>query len=230
MTTNETLSIDGHAREETGKRVRYLRRKGITPANIYGRGMESLSFQVETRELERIVHLGAKSALVNVSIEGKQHSALLRVLQRHPITRLALHAEFFRVELDRVIQTQVPVHVVGEAPAARLPMALVSQVMHEVTVECLPADIPSAIEVDLSPLVEIGDTIMIRDLIVPENTTIISEQDQVVVRAGQARVAVEAALLDAEAAEAAEAAAAEGGVEQPEGAAADSAGDERRDD
>jgi large subunit ribosomal protein L25 len=92
-------------------------------------------------------------------------------------------------------------------------MALVSQVMHEITIECFPADIPSAIEVELSPLIEIGDAIFVRDLVVPESTTIVSEPEQVVVRAGQGRVAAEAAALDAEAAEAT---AAEGGVEEPE--------------
>ena len=228
MTTNGTLSIDGQPRGEVGKRVRYLRRQGITPANLYGRGMESVSFQVETRELERIVYEGAKSALVNVSVGGEQYSALLRALQRHPVTRFPLHAEFFRVELDKLIQTQVPIHVVGEAPAARLPMALVSQIMHEITVECFPADIPPAIEVDLSPLVEIGDSIFVRDLATPDDATILAEPEQVVVRAGQGRVALEAAALDAEAA----AAAALGeGAEQPEGEApTEAAEDDERSD
>ena len=201
MTTNGTLTLEGRARATHGKRVRYLRREGITPANLYGRGMDSVSFQVDTRELEQIVHQGARSALVDLTIDGQQHSALLRALQRHPVTRQPLHAEFFRVQLDQVIQTQVPLHAVGEAPAARLPAALVSQVMHEVTVECLPANIPHAIEVDLSPLVEIGDTILVRDLAIPHDTVIVAEPEQVVVRAGQARVAAEAAALDAAAAE-----------------------------
>ncbi len=216
MTTNETLKIEGRAREEHGKRVRYLRRAGITPANLYGRGMESISFQVDTRELERIVHQGARSALVDLSIDGQLHNALLRILQRHPVTRAPLHAEFFRVQMDRMIQTQIPLHAVGEAPAARLPASLVSQVMHEITVECLPANIPHAIEVDLSPLVEIGDTIMVRDLVAPLNAVILAEPDQVVVRAGQARVAAEAAALDA-----ADAAAAEGAEEEAEAAPTD---------
>ena len=203
MTTNETLSIEGRTRETHGKRVRFLRRQGITPANIYGWGMESISFQIDTRELERIVHQGARSALVDVSIDGQRHSALLRVLQRHPVTRQPLHAEFFRVQMDQVIQTQVPLHAIGEAPAAKLPTALVSQVMHEVTVESLPANIPHAIEVDLSPLVEIGDTIMVRDLAAPPDTVIAAEPDQVVVRAGQARVAAEGLAEEAEAAAAA---------------------------
>jgi large subunit ribosomal protein L25 len=193
MTTTETLSIDGQGREVVGAKVRFLRREGITPANIYGRGMDSISFQVDTRELEEIVHRGARSSLVNVSIDGQKYSALLRALQRHPVTRFPLHAEFFRVDLTRLIQTQVALHVVGDAPAARLPSAMVSQVMHEIMIECLPSNIPSAFEVDLSPLVVIGDTILVRDLETPDDVAILSEPEQIVVRAGQARVAVEAA-------------------------------------
>ena len=136
MTSPEILTIQGERRTTVGKNVRFLRRQGITPANLYGRGNESVSFQVETRALDQIIQAGARSSIVDVSIGAETYSALLKVLQRHPVTRQPLHVEFYRVDANRPVQTQVQLHVIGEAPAARLPAALISQLLHEITVEC----------------------------------------------------------------------------------------------
>ena len=185
MTTQqETSTINGELRETLGKKVRFLRRQGITPANLYGRAVESISFQVPTRALERLIQQGGRSSLVTLSINGTSYQALLRNLQRHPVTRAILHADFYRVDLSRPIQAQVPLHLVGEAPAAKIPDALITQALHEITVECLPADIPQSIEVDISDLTAMEMSIHIRDIQPPANVTLVAEGEVLVVRVG----------------------------------------------
>ena len=199
MTTQqETSTINGELRETLGKKVRFLRRQGITPANLYGRAVESISFQAPTKALERLIQQGGRSSLVTLSINGTSYQALLRNLQRHPVTRAILHADFYRVDLSRPIQAQVPLHLVGEAPAAKIPDALITQALHEITVECLPADIPQSIEVDISDLTAMEMSIHIRDIQPPANVTLVAEGEVLVVRVGQSRVTAAAEALEAE--------------------------------
>ncbi|MDA1097006.1 MAG: 50S ribosomal protein L25, partial [Chloroflexi bacterium] len=134
-----------------------------------------------------------------VSIGGETYSSLLRVLQRHPVTRQPLHVEFYRVDANRPIQTQVQLHLVGDAPAARLPAAMISQLLHDITVECLPANIPHAINVDISSLIEIGATIVVSDLKALAGVVFVAEMDQVIVRAAVGRVAGDGTATGADA-------------------------------
>ena len=199
MTTTETLSIVGEPREMLGSSVKALRRAGITPANLYGRGAESISFQAASRELEKLVTDGGRGSLVELTIGGETYHTLLRGLQRHPVTRVILHAEFHRVDMNRTIQTPVPLHIIGDPPASRLPGAVVTQMTHEVLIECLPANIPAAIEVDVSGLVELETAIHVSDIVVPEGVQILTEGEQMIVRATHSRVS---AALDDETTEA----------------------------
>ena len=199
MTTTETLSIVGEPREMLGSSVKALRRAGITPANLYGRGAESISFQTASRELEKLVTDGGRGSLVELTIGGETYHTLLRGLQRHPVTRVILHADFHRVDMNRTIQTPVPLHIIGDPPASRLPGAVVTQMTHEVLIECLPANIPAAIEVDVSGLVELETAIHVSDIVVPEGVQILTEGEQMIVRATHSRVS---AALDDETTEA----------------------------
>ena len=188
MTTSETLTLTGEQRETLGSSVKVLRRAGITPANLYGRGAESISFQAASRELDKLVTDGGRGSLVELTIGGETYHTLLRGLQRHPVTRAILHADFYRVEMNRAIQTPVPLHITGDPPASRLPGAVVTQMTHEVLIECLPANIPASIEVDVSGLVDLETAIHVSDIIVPEGVQILTEGDQMIVRATHSRV------------------------------------------
>ena len=194
MTTTETLSLVGEPRETLGSSVKALRRAGITPANLYGRGAESISFQAASRELDKLVTDGGRGSLVELTIGGETYHTLLRGLQRHPVTRAILHADFHRVDMNRTIQTPVPLHIIGDPPASRLPGAVVTQITHEVLIECLPANIPAAIEVDVSGLVELETAIHVSDIVVPAGVQILTEGEQMIVRATHSRVS--AALGD----------------------------------
>lgn len=197
MTTQqETLSLDGELRDTVGKAVRFLRRQGITPANLYGKDLESISLQVPTQDLERVLHQGGRSSLVTLSIGDQSYQTLLRSLQRHPVSRAILHADFHRVDMSHSIQTQVQVHLVGEAPASKLPDVLITHLLHEVTIECLPGSIPSAIEVDISGLTDFDMSVHIQDVEPPSGVTFLTDGEQMIVRVGQSRVAAATAAMD----------------------------------
>lgn len=206
-----TLTLEGERREALGRHVKALRREGITPANLYGRGAESISFQAESRALDRLVTDGGRGSLVELTIDGEKHQTLLRGLQRHPVTRAILHADFYIVEMNRPVQTTVPVHLVGEAPAARLPGAVITHLTHEVTIECLPANIPAAVELDVTVLEELEVSLHVSDITAPEGVEILTDGETIIVRATHSRVA---ATVEADEAEAAAAAAEEEGAEE----------------
>ena len=204
------MTLEGERREALGRHVKALRREGITPANLYGRGAESISFQAESRALDRLVTDGGRGSLVELTIDGQKHQTLLRNLQRHPVTRAILHADFYIVEMNRPVQTTVPVHLVGDAPAARLPGAVITHLTHEVTIECLPANIPAAVELDVTVLEELEVSLHVSDITAPEGVEILTDSETIIVRATHSRVA---ATVEADEAEAAAAAAEEEGEE-----------------
>ncbi|MCY4575077.1 MAG: 50S ribosomal protein L25 [Chloroflexi bacterium] len=198
-TNGTTLTLEGERREALGRHVKALRREGITPANLYGRGAESVSFQAESRALDRLVTDGGRGSLVELTIDGEKHQTLLRTLQRHPVTRAIMHADFYIVEMNRAVQTTVPVHLVGDAPAARLPGAVITHLTHEVTIECLPANIPSAMELDVSELEELETALYVSDIAAPEGVEVLTDGETIIVRATHSRVTAAMAAEDAEA-------------------------------
>lgn len=191
----EQLSLSAQRRSILGKGVRFLRRRGLTPVNLYGRGLESQSLQVETKTLEHALSTGARTSLMNITIEGDgaARAVLLRSLQRHPVTRQVLHADFYQVDLTRSIQTEVPVRLVGEAPAAKVRDTIVAQTLHSVTVECLPENIPHAIEVDVSSLSEPDQAIRIGDLPTSPTWRVLADPGLTIVHVARARVVEEVA-------------------------------------
>ncbi len=219
-----TLTLEGERREALGRHVKALRRDGITPANLYGRGAESISFQAEARALDKLVTDGGRGSLVELTIDGEKHQTLLRGLQRHPVTRAILHADFYIVEMNRPVQTTVPVHLVGDAPAARLPGAVITHLTHEVTIECLPANIPAAIELDVTVLEELETSLHVSNITAPDGVEILTDSETIIVRATHSRVAATIEAEDAEAAE--EEAAAEEGAAEAAAPAEESTSDE----
>ena len=189
--TNEQspLSLKATVRDVTGKKVRMLRRSGVTPGNLYGEGLESKSLQVDTKELETVIHGGGRTSIVNLSVDEESYQTLIREIQQHPVTREILHAAFHRIDLQKTIQTQVSLRIIGDAPASRLPDALLNQLVFQIVVECLPASIPQFIEVDISSLVDFDMAILIKDLELPENLEVIGDDDQPIIRVGRSRVA-----------------------------------------
>jgi large subunit ribosomal protein L25 len=206
-------------RDISGKKVRFLRREGLTPANLYGPGIESIPLQAETAVFKSLLYKVGRNALISLRIDGdkKPKMVMLRDIQRDPLTGSLLHVDFFQVEMTHKVRADVALVFVGEAPAAKSRRVMVIESLNHLHVEALPADLPSHIEVDLSVLEEIDQAIHVRDVAAGEGVEVLTEPDQVIARVMESKVEeVEEVVEEAEEAEAEEGEAAPEGTAESE--------------
>ena len=186
--TMEQIELKTQKREVLGKKVKSLRREGFVPAVLYGHETDSIPLQVEERELNRVLAQAGEHRLIALKIgrARKPHMALTRDVQWDVITGRPLHVDFYAVVMTEKITTAVPLALVGEAPAAGQAGVILLQGLDEVEIECLPGDLPEAIEVDLSGLEEIDQAIYLKDLQVPPAVEILTDGEEIVVKVGWA--------------------------------------------
>jgi large subunit ribosomal protein L25 len=195
-----TLQVAERPADQLGsRRVRRLRKDGLIPGVLYGKG-HTRAIVVGERELRTaLTGVSGLHAIVDVVIEGQTtpHHAVLKDYQRHPIRGTLTHVDFHEVRLDRPIQATVSVHLVGESPGSKQG-GVVQQVTREVRIEALPTAIPEHIEADISEL-EIGATVRIADLEAIEGVAYLDDPETVLANCSIPRGITE--LEEAEAAE-----------------------------
>lgn len=210
-------------RDILGKKVRFLRREGLTPVNLYGPNIESTPLQAETPLLKRLIARAGRNALITLKVDEakKVRVVMVRDIQRDPLNDELLHVGFFQVEMTHRVRAEVPLLFLGEAPAANTSRAMLIQNLTSLQVEALPADLPHDIEVDLSVLEEIDQSIHVRDIVVDEAVEVLTDPDQVVARVMESKVEklVEEIEEEAVAVEEAEVEAEEAPSEEAEGKA-----------
>jgi len=207
-------------RDVLGKKVKALRRHGITPANIYGSHVESQSIQVVTEELRHVIKTAGRNDIVYLRLDGDEpRPTFVRDIQQNPVTDAILHVDFLQISLREKVKADVPLHLVGLAPAVDTLGGILMHGLDHVSVEALPTEVPSFIEVDVTSLTEINQALHVSDVPVPDGVTILTDVEQVIAKV--APPAVEPEPEVAEEAEAVEGEAAEEGAEEApaEGAA-----------
>jgi len=168
------ITLSAQPREITGRKVRQLRNLGLIPVVVYGKTQAAKNLQVPERLLDRALHSGGSSRLVKVDVEGgDQYNVLIRSVHRHPVSHRLLHADFYAVNMAEKQRVNISVTPVGK-PAALVTGLMVFQNMDSVEVEALPADIPSAIEIDVTEL-SLEKSITIADLPVISGVAYVSE-------------------------------------------------------
>lgn len=199
----EREELKAKRREVAGKRVRFIRRQGMIPANLYGPNLESIALEIETAPLRRMLTKVGRNALINLKVDHdkKSRMVMVRDIQHDPLTDALLHVDFFQPVMTHKIKADVPLQFIGEAPAARSRRAIMIENLTALHVEALPAALPRHIEVDLSVLRELEEAIHVRDIRPPEGVEILSDPDQVIVKVMEAKAEVveEAAAAPAEA-------------------------------
>lgn len=194
--TNPQLKAE--VRSVTGKKVKSLRKSGILPATIYGHGFEPKSIQVVDKEMEAIFHHAGESGLVDLILEDKTLPILFRNPQYHPVEGNLIHIDCYKVNLKEKIVTTVPLEFVGESASVKAGNVLV-EVVNEIEIEALPADLPEKIEVDLTKLETLESEITVADLKVDRSKIEIkNEAEQVVVKTEEPRVEEEPVVEAAE--------------------------------
>jgi len=177
----ERIRLEVKDREQSGSRdSRRLRKQGMIPGVLYGRGHKPHAIFVSERELRRVLTGSAGlHAILDVVLEGQKstHSSILKDYQVDPIRGKIDHFDLQEVRLDQTIQTSVVVELVGESVGAKAGGVL-SQVSREVRIEALPLEVPERLELDVTSM-EIGDSLRLSDLSAPEGVTLLDDPETV---------------------------------------------------
>jgi large subunit ribosomal protein L25 len=188
-----------------GNEAGRLRQSGRIPAVVYGGADGTESVSVDPKELSRLLHSqSGVNTLITLNVDsGDTARVLVREYQIHPVTHRLLHADFYRVAMDQVLRVTVPVHLTGEAKGIKVQGGVVDFVHREVEIECLPADIPEHIAVDVTELM-IHEGVRVRDLAGDARWKAVSEPDMLLVHVVAPRAEAEPAAAEAAPAAAAE--------------------------
>ena len=157
---------------------RRLRRASRVPAIVYGGKEQPVSIELDHNEIYHALRKEQfHASILDMQLEGKSHQVLLRSVQRHPYKQIVMHVDFQRVSADQALHTKVPLHFTNTetSPAVKLSAAIISHVMTEIEIACLPANLPQFIEVDLSMLVG-GASIHLADITLPKGVTYIAHR------------------------------------------------------
>ena len=178
----ERIVLEATERDVVGKQVKQLRANGVIPGVMYGPTFEAVALQMESAKLNPVLRAAGGSHVIQIQVGSEEYNALVREVQRDPLRGTVLHVDFYRVRMDVVIRTEVPIVVVGSEEAIVRAGGVVSHEMASVEVECLPGDLPAYVEVDISGLTEVGTHILTSALPeLPGVTYMLPDEDVVVV-------------------------------------------------
>jgi large subunit ribosomal protein L25 len=202
----EAVRRDQFGRNNAGR----LRREGRIPAVVYGQASAAEPVAVDPKALLRILHSQAgANTLIALKVDGGGDlRVLVKEYQLDPVSHGLLHADFYRVAMDKVIRVTVPIHLTGEAKGAKVQGGIVDFVHRELVLECLPADIPESITIDVTELM-LHDGVRVRDIPTGGTWKPVSDTDMLIVHVVAPRTEAEPAAADAAAAAAAPSATAE---------------------
>jgi large subunit ribosomal protein L25 len=178
----DQITIEAQRRTALGKKVNALRREGITPFHVYGSTIESQSLQASTFDLVHALNEAGFTTPITVKVGSDEHFAIVRHIQKHPITDRLLHVDLVEISRTERIVAEVPVVFEGESMGARESGGQVSEELYQLEVEALPMEIPHELRVDLSVL-EADDSILhAKDVVLPAGVTLVTDPDTIVAR------------------------------------------------
>ena len=212
------LQINVDARTVTGKHTRRLRAAGIVPGVVFGKKAGSVAVQLDAKALDQLYREAGRTSIVRVSVGGAAPtSAVIKSLQRHPLSGKTLHVDFFAPDLTQEMSVDVPIVFTGEPPAIEATGGFLDTAISTLHVKALPSDLPHELNVDLTPLVDLDSAIHVRDIVVAANVTVLNDPDEIVARVLPPRVEEEPEPVLAEGEEGAEGGEGAEGEERAEG-------------
>jgi large subunit ribosomal protein L25 len=199
--------VPAESRNETGKNAnRRLRERGLIPGTLYGAKKETISVSVSPREIGTILKSAAgANTLFDLDLGGQKRKVILKEYQREPLKGRILHADFYEVALDQVLEVKVHLELTGVPVGVKTQGGVLDFVTRELEVECLPADIPERISIDVSHL-EMNKHFRVSELKLSDKVKILTAPDVVIAHVVVPRAEEEVAPAAAEAAVAPEAA------------------------
>jgi large subunit ribosomal protein L25 len=190
------IAINATKRTINGKKVKSLRQSGKLPAVLYGHDVETQQIEVNEKDFGKVFKQAGESTIVNLVVDGKTQPVLIHEVQNHYLTSKPIHIDFYAVDMTQKIKVNVPLHFVGESAAVKTLGGTQVTNLSEIEVECLPADLPHAIEVDISSLETFENMIRVSDLQIPDKVTIVANPEEVVVKVAPPRTEEELKSLE----------------------------------
>lgn len=215
----EKIQLKTTARNLENRSAEYLYKQGLIPAELYGHKVPNTHLAINAIEFDKVLRKAGESTVIEVMLpDGKTANALIQDVQSHYLTTKPIHVDLYAVNMTEKLTATVAIEFIGESDAVRVLAGTLVKVLSEVEVECLPGDLPSHFEVDISVLKNFDDAIMIKDIPVSDKVEIKGEPDEMIAKV-QAPRDMEAEDASAPVDEAAAVAAAVGTDETAEAAA-----------
>lgn len=191
----EKVVLKATKRDVVGKQVKALRREGKLPAVIYGRHTEPITINLDAHSASLALAKITSSSLVTIDVEGAEYPTLVREKQRDYIKNRLLHVDFLAVSMTEKLRTRVSVRFIGVSPAVKDYNAVMVHNLEELEVECLPADLPERIDLDISVLARPGEGIRVKDVRVADAIRLLDDPETMVAVATFAKVEEEGAAV-----------------------------------
>jgi len=187
--TNQRPVLKVRKRKVLGRKVKSLRKKGILPANIYGRHIKSVAVEGDLAKIKKVFSQVGETGLVDLWVEKekKARPVLLHNPQYNPLNDELVHLDFYQVDLSEKVTSDIPIEISGEAPAVAKGEGILVQLLNEIEVEALPTDLPEKFVVDVSQLEKVDEGITVAQLVKaskldPQKITVKASDDQLVVK------------------------------------------------
>jgi large subunit ribosomal protein L25 len=194
---NKSLQIAKRTIE--GKKVKTLRTQGITPIHLYGSGFESLSMQADFKDLINVLNENGFSIPITLNDGENDILVFARSVQRHPLTEEILHVDFQVVSKDDEVEIEVPINLSGESPAVKNFGGILIKLLETIKISSKVDKVPKSIELDISVLESLEQSLLVSEINVPEGVEIITDETFAIARVIPPRIEVEEEELDADA-------------------------------
>lgn len=165
-----------------GRKVKRLRKEGILPANIYGKKVKSLSIQVSEKEFTLVFGKAGETGIVELTVDGEEHPVLIHSVTYNPVTSRPYHVDFYQVDLKEKVTAKVPLVMVGDSPAVKDKLGVLLHILSEIEVESLPSDLPDKVEIDVSSMKAINETVKVNQIKVSDKVKILTDPNLDIVK------------------------------------------------
>lgn len=190
------IQLKSKMRDVIGKKVKQFRKDGLVPAVVYGHKKAARNIWINLLDLKKTYSKAGESTLIELEVDGKNVNALIHDVQVEPMSRNFCHVDFFEVNMNEKIEADVPLDFVGESEAIKALGGMLLKNADAIQVSCLPGDLMSKIEVDISAIKTFDDHIKVKDLKISDKVKVLSDMEMVVAGVVPPRTEEEMAKLD----------------------------------
>jgi len=174
------MELQVQKRQSSGKSPA-LRKTGLIPAELYGKGVENLHLAIPAKEFKKVFKESGENTIVNVMLDGKKYPVIIHDVAYDSVSGDVLNVDLYQIKMDEKIKLNVPLEFIGVSPAIKEKNGLLVKSLQEVEVEALPMDIPHLLQVDISKILEIGQSLYVKDLVLPKTAKFLVSPETVVV-------------------------------------------------